>query len=380
MNIKCKGINPCTGCGVCAIVCPQKAIKIRYNESGFYSPVIEQTACTDCGICINVCYKYLPRPPKFTNFFFEKKIYACWSNDSHTRLTSTSGGVGHELLKWGIENKYTICGVVFDAETDTCKHILTNSLNDLEQIKTSKYLQSYTYEAFSTFKKDKKYIVVGTPCQIYGLKQWAELKKRTDDFIFVDFFCHGTPTVLLWQKYKDYIKSSYKMDDFKEVIFRSKEQTSWHFYATKIVDINGKIYKVNNSQSEDLFFKFFLSNICLNESCYNCMHRLDNCASDIRIADFWGTKYKDNKDGVSLVTVNTLSGKNIFNLIYPSLVAEECSFSDLQDSQSYRYFYNNLRKRKKVITLLQGKKTLDIIFNKTLKTTILSRIKKLMVQ
>ena len=41
----------CIGCGVCEVVCPQKAIK---EIDGLY--IIDDELCDDCGICSKECY------------------------------------------------------------------------------------------------------------------------------------------------------------------------------------------------------------------------------------------------------------------------------------------------------------------------------------
>ena len=44
----------CCGCGVCAGVCPNRAIEMRFNEYGGYRPYLIGK-CTNCEFCSNVC-------------------------------------------------------------------------------------------------------------------------------------------------------------------------------------------------------------------------------------------------------------------------------------------------------------------------------------
>jgi NAD-dependent dihydropyrimidine dehydrogenase PreA subunit len=39
----------CTGCGICADICPMEAIKVNNVAE------IDASACADCGSCIEVC-------------------------------------------------------------------------------------------------------------------------------------------------------------------------------------------------------------------------------------------------------------------------------------------------------------------------------------
>ena len=374
MNINKHGVNPCSSCGVCVVSCPQNAIAFDHDEKGFYKPTVNENKCSICGICCKVCYKYLDENSPFENTFKNKSVYAAWSKDKNTVITSSSGGVGYELTSYYYNAGYNICGVIFDAPNNICKHIIANSKDNVEAIKTSKYLQSYTIDAFSQFQKNRKYIVVGTPCQIYGLRKWIQLKKWEENFILVDFFCYGTPSFNLWKKYKDFICKKYQLDSkWDSVNFRKQGFVSkWHSYSKFIQDINSKTYEQNRAVSEDLFFKFFLNKSCLNDSCYSCKLRLDYCVSDIRIGDFWGPKYAANEDGVSLVITNTKRGKSVLEEIKEKLVIEKCNYEDLVLSQPTRYLTIN-HKRSIILNMLAGRKSLDKIYSKHFRRSILHR-------
>jgi coenzyme F420-reducing hydrogenase beta subunit len=166
-----------------------------YDENGFLIPKIDNSICSHCGICKKVCYKYLNLEDIAENSSASKRIFAAWSKDSKIVQSTSSGGVGYELLKYYQEKSYNVAGVKYNFEKQRCEHIIATNPKDLEQIKGSKYLQSYTAEAFKNFKKAGKFVVIGTPCQIYGLRKLVTLWNRNDDFIFIDFYCHGTPII-----------------------------------------------------------------------------------------------------------------------------------------------------------------------------------------
>jgi len=364
--------NPCSSCGLCVVSCAHKAISFELDKNGFYRPFVDEDKCTDCGICCKVCYKFLDEKISFENTFRNKPIYGAWSNDKNTVLASSSGGVNPELISYYSNAGYKICGVVFDAPNDICKHIITKSEEDIEAIKTSKYLQSCTIEAFSQFKKGEKYLVIGTPCQIYGLRQWIKLKKWEDNFILVDFFCHGTPTFNLWRKYKEYLCEKFHLDSkWKSVNFRKKTpELRWRSYAISIQDSSNRKFEKGKAFPDNLFPKFFLNNSCLNEACYRCKLRLDYCASDIRTGDFWGPKYATNDDGVSLVILNTSKGEKVWEEMRNNLSAEKSDFEDLKLSQPTRYLAMH-PKRAIILDELQSNKSLNKIYDKYFNRSIL---------
>jgi coenzyme F420-reducing hydrogenase beta subunit len=374
-NITKSGINSCCSCGMCVVACAQTAITLKCNENGFYAPAVDMELCTDCGVCMKVCYQYLERKATFKNAFDDKPIYAAWSKNPDTVMTCTSGGVGYELMSYFYDKGYKICGVVFDAPSDNCKHIIAHTREDLEAIKTSKYLQSYTVDAFSQFKKGEKYLVIGTPCQIYGLRKWVQRKKWEDDFILIDFFCHGTPSYNLWKKWKEYAcKTRGLANDWTKVNFRYKKENKaqWHSYIMQVEDLSEKTELFKGSS----FINMFINGNCQNKSCYSCLLRQDNCLSDIRVADFWGQKYVERKDGVSLVILNTQKGKNAWNNVQDKFFIEECTFYDLLQSQQVRYYNEN--KRDIVLAELKDKnKSLKDIYNRHCRSPFHIRVLRL---
>ena len=54
MNVAQK-IDTCTGCGVCAAVCPSAAVEMQPDAHGFLRPIVDDAACTNCGLCTGKC-------------------------------------------------------------------------------------------------------------------------------------------------------------------------------------------------------------------------------------------------------------------------------------------------------------------------------------
>ncbi|MCK4554382.1 4Fe-4S binding protein [Candidatus Parcubacteria bacterium] len=48
-------LNKCIGCGTCAKVCPENAIKMVENKNGKLQPVIDYNFCKGCGLCAEEC-------------------------------------------------------------------------------------------------------------------------------------------------------------------------------------------------------------------------------------------------------------------------------------------------------------------------------------
>lgn len=343
-NINLNTDSLCTGCGLCSIICPDNAINITLNTKGFYEAKLDENKCTSCGLCSKVCYKFLSDKD---NYNIEKSIpFLGFSKNEAVREKSSSGGIGRELASYGLLNGYSVSGVRYNYELKRAEHIILEKVNELDLITGSKYMQSYTFDAFMDLKKDKKYIIFGTPCQVYGLRKYIKIKGIEDNFILIDFFCHGVPSYNLWDKYLGYLRDEFKLSYISNINFRDKTY-GWHNFSMNIEGNKSYIKTLN----KDLYLKTFLSNLCLNESCYNCKLRFNKVYSDIRLGDFWGAMCADDQKGSSIVLANSLKGFKLLGEIVDKIYLKKVEYEDLKSSQyvpflkkpyAYKAFIQNL--------------------------------------
>ena len=316
----------CFGCSVCQKVCPRNIIKIKENRSGFYQPEISKAdECINCGRCLKVCSMSSP----ILQIKDNAKGYASWSNEDAVRRKCSSGGTGFEIARCLVSHGYKVISVRYNAEKQRAEHYISSTVEELVQSMGSKYLQSYTADAFNHIKKGEKYLVTGTPCQIASVRKMLKLRNMEDDIVLMDFFCHGVPTKLVWDKYIKELERTIGKVTYAS--WRNKH-SGWHdSWAIGLDgDKNGKKIDWHDSYSMlirekkcsytkkrsdgDLFYKFFLGDMCFNKSCYkNCHFKALNSAADIRIGDLWGATYESNDDGVTGVISFTEKGDEILH-------------------------------------------------------------------
>ena len=299
-------IKDCYGCGVCATVCGKKIIGIGLNKEGFYEPrVIDPDRCVGCGLCLDVC-SFLQEEPSLRRT--EIHSYAAWSKDTVIRRKCSSGGVGFELGRTLIEEDYKVCGVRYDAERARAEHYIATTVKELIPSIGSKYIQSYTVDGFKAINRKEKYLVTGTPCQIDSFRRYIRKFNVEDNFVLMDFFCHGVPSMHLWQKYLQEVEKL--TGNVTYVSWRNK-LTAWHDSYDLLIRGKKSFYNSGLSQG-DRFYRFFLSDACLGKACYErCKYKYDRSAADIRIGDLWGNTYKSNEDGVSAAVAFTEKGNKI---------------------------------------------------------------------
>lgn len=343
MNILDKSAKrECTSCQLCATMCARDAIKIELNEDGFYRPIVDADKCTDCGLCTKVCYKFDENVKiTTTEQLANTQLYSAWSNDDELVRNTTSGGIGdllaHELLKQG----YKVVGCVYNDEKVRAEHRIATAEEELIPFRGSKYIQSYNFDALKEVVKNcrqEKYAVFGTPCQIYALSRIADMKKVRDQFVFVDFYCHGCPSLHMWTKYQDYIKKSKNLDHFDRVDFRSKA-AGWGAFNVVVV-VDGKpVFKSKKNLRG--FYELFFCDQVLNDGCNECQLRGTLEYTDIRMGDFWGKKFLDNTRGVSGISVVTERGREIFeSVMKQDMTANLSDYKEFLPYQSYGKFHH----------------------------------------
>lgn len=363
-------IYECTGCGMCAAVCPTNAITMSLSNLGFYEPLVNNEKCVECGKCMIMCYKYdtqyVKKPFQEDNQIL---VYSAQNHDNEELKTSSSGAVSIELMRYCIGQGYKVVGVAYDYDNERAVTKIANSNDELEQFKGSKYFQSYTEDAFREIvndKSDQKYAIFGTPCQIYAFSKYAEFTKKQNKFILVDIFCHGCPSFTLWKKYLEYTKKKYGVNRFDKIVFRSKSNF-WHEFCFDFVK---EEKKVTSSKYNDPFYEVFFSNSVLNKACYDCVARGTVEKADIRLGDFWGARYDLDKKGVSAVAICSKKGEKLWKVIKSKFDYEPVGFEEVVSEQSYGTTY--------MVSNYQRKRALDILNSNDSFKRIVRRHRKLL--
>lgn len=359
MNIEDKNkLRECTSCQVCGAVCPKEAIHIELNMDGFYRPIIDHDKCIDCGICLKACYKF----DEQISITTEEKlkdipVYAASAKDDDVLSNTTSGGVADILCKRLIEEGYQCVGVSYDQEKDIAINTIASTQEETDAFRGSKYIQSFTYPAFKELlgkKVDGKYAVFGTPCHIYALDKHLRRIQKREQFLLIDIFCHGCPSLNLWKKYVSQNIFRACKQNVDSIIFRCKDR-GWGNYMISAQKNNKPIY--TSKRINDPFFTLYFSNLILNDSCADCKLRFSYSFSDIRLGDFWGKIYAMNHTGVSVVVPISESGKKVFEQIKPQLNINVHQHQDYLPYQSYGKDYTfNSQRRKKLLSLINDEK------------------------
>lgn len=319
----------CTGCHACVSICPKKYILMKDAGEGFLFPIIDTEKCIHCNQCERVC-PILQDESQSSN----TQTFAIKSKEEDERRKSTSGGVFPLLAEQVLDKEGVVFGAAYD-ENFAVKHIAVTDRTKLPLLQGAKYVQSTIGNCFIEAEKELKsgrhVLFSGTPCQCAGLKSF--LKKDYANLITVDLICHGVPSPKLWQDYIDY-RSARENNGKRPLKINMRSKVSgWsrYGYSTEFNYGHGKITQIHNSQ--DLFMKAFVGNICLRTSCSKCKAKGVERCTDFTLGDYWGIwnqhpEFDDNK-GTSVVFVHSPKGMALLEQIQDKM---ECLKVDVEDA------------------------------------------------
>ena len=309
----------CFGCGVCTAVCPQHAISMELNTQGFFSPVVNKD-CTQCSLCLNICAFNAKAE---LSFDLPLRVFAGWSKREDIRDNSTSGGVIFELCSEYIDRGYKVCAVRYNYENSRAEHFVFDSIDDLYLATGSKYIQSYSANALSSIDwAQGKYVIVGTPCMISSVRKLARMHKAEDRMLLIDFFCHGVPSYLMWQKYLQHVQGL--VGEIRHISWRNKDNGWQESTAMKARGDKGRY--LSFLSNGDLFFEFFLRDRCLNDCCYDhCVFKQTHSHADIRVGDLWSRRidYLNNRLGINSILIRSPKGLEALTMCRNIYIEEE---------------------------------------------------------
>ncbi len=294
----------CFACGACVGVCPWGAITLAPDHFGFLAPVVDVTKCVECGACEEVCPVInSPRAERVDQTY----PFAAWSRSPRLRWISSSGGAALSFSGYFRSKGYRVAGAVFDDDFRSVGHVFAEDVEDILDTVGSKYIQSNSSlvlrQLFLNLDKTHSqsggpFAFFGTPCQVAGARNLMERKGLgwgDSDAFFVDFFCHGVPSYLVWWGFLDEIVAP-KVGKIQFVDFRGKSQ-GWSNYTFSAYGLQGTY---TYTFLDTIFGQLFLSDLCLRPSCYTCPYRAYS-AADVRVGDFWGREFDRENMGVSLL-------------------------------------------------------------------------------
>ena len=297
------GKDRCTGCAACAQSCVHNAISMEEDGEGFLFPTVDSDKCIGCGLCVGRCPELSPiKRLDYSN----QKAYAVISNKY--RKQSSSGGAFSLLGEWVISRGGVVFGAAYD-DNLAVKHISVDSIEGLQKLRGSKYVQSDvgdSYRQVKSFLSEGRMVLFsGTGCQVAGLYAFLSGKRYEGQLITIDLVCHGVPSEGMFRHYLGKLSSDLGVENIRGFHFRKLD--SWSIVpAVQLSEMKWHILRL----SENVYMKAFFDGIIFRESCFSCQYCNTRRIGTFTVADFWGVGRhgkrfaKNVAAGVSLVIDN----------------------------------------------------------------------------
>jgi len=299
--------NMCTGCGICAAVCPHDVISMMVdNTKGVYQSDVDLETCTNCTICLKSCPPLTWSNSQTTDQYNELvgdyiSSYAVHSNDEKIRKDSASGGFITSLLVYLLENDLIKGAVVVKRDEKNpliSKPFIATTVKEIKDAKGSKYSPVKFDEIVKEIIENeyKDLAIVGLPCHIEGIAKAAKKNKKLRDKIKykISIVCGQAPSFLGYE----YIakKFNIKTSEIKELKNRGDGWPGFMQIKTDKKDVKvpyGSKYSMGTVLSSPLFTPL---------ACQMCADSV-GFEADISVSDAWLDKYMDDDKGMNLILV-----------------------------------------------------------------------------
>lgn len=318
--------DACTGCFACQGICPKHAISQVKDDEGFRHPEINKEVCIACHLCERVCPVLNPIKKNLKG-----DVYAAWSLDENIRTKSSSGGIFSELAICVLRQGGVVVGASMD-NNGYVHHTIISDINELNSHRGSKYVQSMidgdVYRELRKILLDgRKVLFTGCPCQVAGARS---IFKDDENLYTVDIVCHGVPSPEAFAKVYYEIKCQYP----NLVSYNFRKLDSWGVCSSVNININNILTNLPLTGKLTFYQDAFLKGLMHRPNCYSCNYATIERVGDVTLADFWGVgSYKpisdNHKGGCSMLSVNSVKGKMLFNEIKERIYFDE---RDIQET------------------------------------------------
>lgn len=309
----------CIGCGVCAAICPDSVLQMKFNPFGEYNPFKDKECVKECGLCLKVCpfsdgndnedtlgnTLYGTVPGVFhnreTGYYLD--CFAGYAPDK--RSLGSSGGMATWLLSALLKNgivDYVVAVIPNDDPDQLFKFTIFNDAQSVLGASGSAY---YPVELSGVLREiinnPGRYAIIGLPCFIKAIRLASRKNKRLNERITVTL---GLVCGQLKSKqYTEYLAAlSGIIPPLVHVHYRGKspeEPASNYYFSCKNNEgDSGKIFWTGGV-AEAWTNRWFTPN-----ACNYCDDIFAECA-DVTFMDAWLPEYSKDFSGTSLVLVRS---------------------------------------------------------------------------
>lgn len=314
----CRKKQQCTGCGLCASVCPHRLIQMRPDQEGFlYPEVVPPERCTQCGKCRNVCP--MDNPPARSQG--PLAAVSGYFANREKLLASASGGLATAISEKVIRAGGAVAGVQYADSFRIVRFAMAERLDELASFKSSKYVQAEKgaiyAETLTRLHRGQTVLFIGLPCEVAAMT--AHAGTYASALYTCDLICHGPTSPKVQQEFCDSLETALGAALVQFSVRYKKE--GWKPPYIRGLAGNGREHLQPLADSDyGVAFRFLK-----RPSCHACPFKGTSRAADITIGDYHGVARNSaeyNRDGVSVGLVNSPRGFELLAGLDAFMLAE----------------------------------------------------------
>lgn len=366
--------NQCCGCSACMAVCPKSCIQMKADtKTGFHYPVsVHPDDCIHCGLCQEVC----PDKKPYNLLHSISEPYFAANNNPEILTRSSSGGLFYPIAEMTVRQGGYVCAASYDTDFNV-KHIIVNTIDELQKLIGSKYSESDLGGVFHHVKllldDDRTLLFCGTPCQVRGLKSY--LRKEYKNLITLDLLCYGIQSPIAWRKYK----SQFEEDGRNITAINMRDKSvSWQHYSINIQFQSGDPYVAD--RFTDPYMRSYSKGLFIRPYCYNCSLKAFPRESDFTIGDFWDIDKllpeENNGRGAGFLLIHSEMGKSMISQLQESETIKLKAIDEMALRKVHPLFCIHARKSKKSARFMKMLSDDTVSFEKAVKACEISLIEK----
>ena len=334
----------CIGCGVCAGVCPQSCLKIRFNKYGEYRPYLSGV-CTDCGLCRKVC-PFIDSEwdeDALAKERFEDVKGIQHNNECGYYLNSYVGGLANDekrigrssggLASWFLSKllqRNEVDAVICVVNTGVAKNPFSFALLETpEEIFSGSKSCYYPVELSDIIKRilaeEKRYAMIGLPCFLKGVQKAAKYNKKIKDRIkvYAGLICGQLKS----RFFAEYLcRSCGEKGLVSDISFREKEMDKPALQYIFKAGVNKEYFQGG------AFGRAFCEGWFKIPACNYCDDIFAEC-SDVAFMDAWLPEYIPDPLGTSLVISRVSWINRLFELKQKELSVHSIDIQKVVSSQ-----------------------------------------------